>query len=328
PTEIQRLNIELETNGWSFVFLPTELIPNSKLIDELSNFFQSNDSSKRYYSQFKEIYGYSAIHHKEGIKLLTGSYFGEFAYEGLVPRTLIKPLNYISQAFDAVTKRLIEILVRHSVFQPISSLSSLTKHADLPLDEEHFGMLDIVSYFNKKSGFQPPENGKTTDEVNCIPHYDPGLLSISILSTHEGLQLKNMTTNEWIDGPLQSDIGVIWLGEAASRITGNRLKPGIHRVIYPQKSKTRLTIWYELCTVEQLKSVSEESKDDIIANGTFTFENFPGSDPITIKPGEKRLDFLRRIEMGQGVSMSKIGPHYHQLENHNISYPKCSSNLE
>jgi hypothetical protein len=58
-----------------------------------------------------------------------------------------------------------------------------------------FGMLDIVSYFNNKSGFQPPHNGQTIEEVNCVPHYDPGLLSISILSTHEGLQLKNMAND-------------------------------------------------------------------------------------------------------------------------------------
>ncbi|CAF3467980.1 unnamed protein product [Rotaria socialis] len=86
----------------------------------------------------------------------------------------------------------------------------------------------------KKCGFQPPQNEQSAEEVNCVPHYDPGLLSISILSTHEGLQLKNMTNNEWIDELLQPNIGVIWLGEAAYRTTQNRLKPGIHRVIYPQ----------------------------------------------------------------------------------------------
>ncbi len=85
----------------------------------------------------------------------------------------------------AVTKRLIEILDQHLVFQQQPSLSSLGERADLPLQDEHFGMLDIVSYFNNKNGFQPPHDGQTADEVNCVPHYDPGLLSISILSTHE-----------------------------------------------------------------------------------------------------------------------------------------------
>ncbi|CAF1074608.1 unnamed protein product [Adineta steineri] len=87
-------------------------------------------------------------------------------------------------------------------------------------------MLGIVSYFDTNRSVQPPpSNGQIIDQVSCVPHYDPGLFSISILSTHEGLQLKDMTNNEEIDGPLESNIGVIWLGEAASRITGNRLKP-------------------------------------------------------------------------------------------------------
>ncbi|CAF3406151.1 unnamed protein product, partial [Rotaria sp. Silwood2] len=234
------METEFESNGWCFVFLSAELILNSSVAKKLLEFFEY-DETKILYSQSQEIYGYSKVNHKEGIKLLTGSYFGQFANKGFVPVTLVEPLNYLSQALDAVTKRLIELLDQNSVFQHKSSLSSLIKRADLPLQDEHFGMLDIVNYFNMKSGFQPPTDGQTTEEVNCVPHYDPGLLSLSILSTHEGLQLKNLVNNEWIDGPLESNIGVIWLGEAASRITENRLKPGIHRVVYPQVSTPRLT---------------------------------------------------------------------------------------
>ncbi|CAF3723137.1 unnamed protein product [Rotaria sp. Silwood1] len=214
----------------------------------------------------------------------------------------------------------------------------------------------------KKSGFQPPENGQTTEEVNCVPHYDPGLFSISILSTHKGLQLKNMTNNEWVDGPLEPNIGVIWLGKAASRITQNRLKPGIHRVIYPQKWKSRLTIWYEVCTTEQLKNISADKKDELMADGAVTFASMPGSAPITVidlknisadkkdelmtngavafasmpgsapitvLPGETKLEFLKRVEMAyHGLSMSKLGPSYYVLEKHTISYPTNSLKTE
>ncbi|CAF1318236.1 unnamed protein product [Rotaria sp. Silwood1] len=325
--EIKRMKTEFELNGWCFVFLPKELIPDSNLTKELSDFFEL-DKRKNKYSQHLEIYGYSKVNHKEGIKLLTGSYFGKFANKGLIPRTLVQPLNYISQVLDAVTKRLIEVLDQHSVFQQNPSLASLIEHADLPLKDEYFGMLDIVNYFNMKSGFRPVQNGQTTEEVNCVPHFDPGLLSISILSTHEGLQLKNMTNNEWVDGPLEPNIGVIWLGEAASRITQNRLKPGIHRVVYPQESKPRLTLWYELCTVEQLKNISADKKDELMANGTVTFKNLPGSAPINVLAGEKKLDFLKRVEMAAGLSMSKMGPPTYRLEKHVISYPTTDSKIE
>jgi hypothetical protein len=318
-SEIKRMEAEFELNGWCFIFLPTELIPDSSLTKELSKFFEL-DNWKSKYSQREGVYGYSKVNHKEGIKLLTGSYFGKFANKGLMPEAVIQPLNYISQVLDAVTKRLIEILDQHSVFRGEPSLSTLIERADLPLQDEHFGMLDIVSYFNNKSGFEPPQIGQTTEEVNCVPHYDPGLLSISILSTHEGLQLKNMTNNEWIDGSLEPNIGVIWLGEAASRVTQNRLKPGIHRVVYPQEPKCRLTVWYEVCTTEQLRNVSADN-DDIMTDGIVTFENLPGSAPITVLPGEKRLEFLKRVESAHGLSMSKVRPPVYKLEKHVLSYP-------
>ena len=309
------------------LFLPTELIPNPELINEISKFFEFHRHKNRY-SQDPPIYGYSSVDHKEGIKLLTGSYFNQFANKRLVPTELVHPLNYLSQVLDAVTKRLIEVLDYNSVFQEKPSLLTLIEHADLPWQEEYFGMLDIVSYFNTKSVVHPISNGQTVEDVNCVPHYDPGLLSISILSTHEGLQLKNMTTNEWIDGPRASNIGVIWLGEAASRITQNRLKSGIHRVIYPQQPKCRLTVWYEVCTIEQLKSISAEQEDEPMDVGDVTFENLPGSAPITVLPGEKKLEFLRRVEMAYGLSSSKVGPPFYQLDKHAISYPTTGLKTE
>ena len=139
----------------------------------------------------------------------------------------------------------------------------MIEQANLPLKEEHFGMFDIVSYFNEKHGFEPPSNGQSTEEVNCVSHYDPGLLSISILSTHEGLQLKDMNTNQWIDAPLESEIGVIWLGEAAVRLTDNHLKPGINRVIYRQEGKPRLAMLYEVYTKAQLENLSVDKKSEV-----------------------------------------------------------------
>jgi hypothetical protein len=131
------MKIEFESNGWCFVFLPTELIPESNLTNELLKFFES-DNRKNKYSQSPAIYGYSKVNHKEGIKLLTGSYFGEFANKGLVPETLVQPLNYLCQVLDTLTKRLIKILDQHLVFQQQPSLSSLIERVDLPLQDEHF----------------------------------------------------------------------------------------------------------------------------------------------------------------------------------------------
>ncbi|CAF0981067.1 unnamed protein product [Didymodactylos carnosus] len=323
-TELQKMQLEFETNGWCFVLLPPELSPQETLINELTQFFGSGVHAKSRHIGRQSTYGYShVVDHKEGIKLLTGSYYEKFANKGLIPKTLIQPLNYLSQMFDAVTKHLVEILEQNSVFkQQFQDLSSsLVERANLPWAEEYFGMLDVVLYFNKQSGFQPPEIGQTTAEVNCVPHYDPGLLSISVLSTHEGLQLKNLISNQWVNGPVQPNVGVIWLGEAASRATNNRLKPGIHRVVYPQESNQRLTIWYELCTIEQLKSMSITGKHEKMAPGTVVFDNLPGSEPIRVLPDESKLDFLKRIESSRGLSMSKSKPPRYKLDKHVVSYP-------
>ena len=318
--EIKRMELEFQTNGWCFVLLPSELIPDSTLINEMSTFFQMNVRKEKH-SQHVKIYGYSKVNHKEGIKLLTGTYFDAFAHKGLVPPVLVDPLNYLSQAFDAVSKRLIELLDQHSVFQQQPSLSSLIERADLPMKEEHFGMLDIVSYFNQKNGFEPPQNGQSTEEVNCVPHYDPGLLSISILSTHEGLQLKDRTNDQWVDGPLEPNMGVIWLGEAASQVSENRLKSGIHRVVYPREAKTRLTIWYEVCTIEQIRNLSAEKQNEVMAAGTVIFPNLPGSTPLTVQPGARKLDFLQNVEISHGLSVSKLGDLFYDLKHHTITYP-------
>ncbi|CAF1001049.1 unnamed protein product [Adineta steineri] len=320
-TEIKQMENEFKLNGWCFVYLLKELVPDPKLLKEMTLFFRL-DTGKDRCSSISGIYGYSKVSHKEGIKLLTGRYYSKFAHKRLIPHAMVHPLNYLCQVLDATTKRLIEILDQNLVFQEKPSLTNLIERADLPLTDGHFGMLDIVSYFNTNRGIQPPpSNGQTIEEVNCVPHYDPGLLSLSILSTHEGLQLKDMTNNEWIDGPLESNIGVIWLGEAASRITGNRLKPGIHRVIYPQEIKPRLTIWYELCTIEQLKAISGEKEDEPMDPGEVIFENLPDSLPLTILPGEKKLAFLKRVEISYGLASSKAGPPIYKFNKHTITYP-------
>lgn len=317
--EIRQMQNQLEINGWCFVRLPSEVIPNAELIRALTYYFE-RDKLKTKYSQSVPIYGYSAVDHKEGVKLLTGSHYGMFANKGLIQRDLVNPLNYLSQALDAVTKRLVDVLDQHCVFQSQPSLASLIEQADMPWADGHFGMLDVVSYFNRKSGVQQPQNGQSTDEVNCVAHYDPGLLSISILSTREGLQLKDLATDQWVDGPLDPNIGVIWLGEAAARVSQNRLKPGIHRVVYPQSAGPRLTVWYELCTVAQLANLSDKKQNEVMAEGVVTFENLPGSEPIAVRRGETKLTFLRRVEMAKGLSMSKSGPPRYKLDKHDITY--------
>ena len=92
--EIRRIQVEFETNGWCFVRLPPELIPSDDLREKLWQFFLKNTSKVRY-SQPSGIFGYSKTNHKEGVKILTGSYYDEFANKVLVSSEFVQPLNYL-----------------------------------------------------------------------------------------------------------------------------------------------------------------------------------------------------------------------------------------
>jgi hypothetical protein len=126
--------------------------------------------------------------------------------------------------------------------------------------------------------------------------------------------LKDQRENKWIDGPNnsqvdQGSIGVIWLGEAASILTRNRFKSGIHRVVYPRTvHQPRLTIWQEVCTEEQIKQLFEKDNNvqDLPSGAEVILANQPNSISMNVLAGgETRNGFMNRVESLRGISMSK-----------------------
>ncbi|CAF2710623.1 unnamed protein product [Rotaria sp. Silwood2] len=306
PLEILRLQQAFETNGWCFVHLSKNsrsfVTQLNHINQSLSNFFSLDQAEKsRYLSS--NAFGYSCIGHKEGIKILTDQQ-GITDSQSVLPMSIEATLQHISQLISNLTYRLKPIITKLTVSDDKSS-----KQVELSA----FAMLDIVQYFNKKTGpTKIPEVGYNTDEVNCVPHYDPGLFSLSILSTCDGLQLKDQRENKWIDGPDnsqidQSNIGVIWLGEAASILTGNRFKSGIHRVIYPRTAhQARLTVWQEVCTEGQIKQLFEQNNNVELlpADAEVILANQPDSLPMSVLPGgETPHAFMKRVESRRGLAM-------------------------
>lgn len=187
--------------------------------------------------------------------------------------------------------------------------SAVARKADLPVAfRRHVGMFDVAYYSNDLAGQAPPSVGQSIADVNCVPHYDPGLLSISIWSNAEGLQLLDPTTNTWHAGPIntvegQEDLGVIWLGKAAEKVNPN-WKAGIHRVIYPASAGKRLTIWSEMCTVDQ---VHGDSSSEPVSEGDVAIPNIigPGS-VVSAEAGETKESLLLKIERKVGIPRSKV----------------------
>ena len=337
--EINRLQDEFETNGWCFIRLPDQ---NGQLIDKLdevqktlSTFFTQHQMEKLRHES-SNAFGYSRVGHKEGIKILTDEH-GLGNYHRPLTTDVEQTLQYLAVLLNDL------ITVLKSIILNMSILAVSPTKEMVPLSS--LGMLDIVHYFNERTGpVEPPEIGLNTDEVNCVPHFDPGLFSLSILSTCDGLQLNDRLQNKWVDGPNNSEydqryIGVIWLGEAASILTENRFKSGIHRVVYPRRPHTsRLTIWQEVCTVAQIETLlpqdnvrsSDKLSNDFIkpfehpsiqhnnflpAGASVTMTNQPNSEPFLILSRDETLTgFMKQVEDKRGLSMSKSGIEHIQIQ--------------
>lgn len=313
--EIRRLEKEFESHGWCFVYLSNEKDRLSEVLQEsraiLMEFFKAKEEEKNTY-QSSNAFGYSRVGHKEGIKVLTNKSGLSREHKPLLSRDVQHAMTQLAVLLRRLTDALQSVIIKMPVIAQsrawhTTALSPLT-------------MLDVVHYFNQRQApAQQPDVGLSTDEVNCVPHFDPGLFSLSILSTGEGLQLKDQLTNSWVNGPVNSDvsrhhIGVIWLGEAASLLTNNRFKSGIHRVVYPQAAlKPRLTIWQEVCTVEQIAPLlhANDSQAFIPEGVDIQLTNQPGSRPLRVKAGgENRNVIMKRIEHDRGISVSKAAPRH------------------
>jgi len=296
---------DFREKGWCFVKLPEKFpfAALAELTQQVEHFFSLDEKTKQLHSG-PFGFGYSSLDHKEGIRVLTGLRRWEFEKHNLVPGDLIENFAKISTFLDELSLLLTLSLAKPFGIKP----SSLAKLADIPVAYgRHFGMLDMALYYNKqKSANPPPPVGSSVNEVNCVPHYDPGLLSISFMSTNEGLQLLDPRTGEWISGPNNSvpdqrNIAVVWLGEAAVKVSNTPVKAGIHRVIYPQVAEHRLTMWYEMCTVTQ----AEPPEEEVLPEGNVSVASLLGAE-VEVKPGETKFDILRKIERNLGVPPSKV----------------------
>jgi len=315
---VDAASLALQNQGWFFLSAPSlfystmdpwkfkEVMPDNPTvvsteeISALEKFFASNLDEKLSYSE-KFSFGYSTVDHKEGLHLYTGFR----AYHHKIPPGL-KNLVLKWTSIDDVMLTLIEVLCQ-KVFG--CDAPTVCHRADLPVAyASHFGLLDVAHYFNNKTVSTPPNMGESTEEVNCVPHYDPGLFSISFLSTSEGLQLQDPLTGQWFDGPVntrpgQENLVVVWAGEAAVRASHGKVKAGIHRVIYPTDSpKPRITAWYELCTLDQ----ANEPSNILQTPGEMVLEGLPESKPLQVEAGDTTLSLFRKIERDYGVPMSKV----------------------
>ncbi|MES1908388.1 MAG: hypothetical protein MHM6MM_001336 [Cercozoa sp. M6MM] len=137
--------------------------------------------------------------------------------------------------------------MRRGMLAPTRNVNSFAlnkKQVDIPMMSSHeakdrFGLFDAVCY---KSGFHIHDD----PSLIMTQHADPGLLSLSLCQSSPGLQFLRQD-GEFRDAPLEANLGVVWLGQAAVRASEGRLPPGMHRVYNYDTEERRIAIWYELC---------------------------------------------------------------------------------
>lgn len=284
--EILRLKQEFERYGWCFVQLSQDIDFFNAQINQInqsfSNFFALKQNEKTRYLSSNAL-GYTRMDQREGIKILTDQH-GNTESQYMLPMNIDATLQQISQLIGDLTYRLKPIITKL-----IQSNDETTKQVEI----SNLSMLDIVRYFNEKpSPTKIPDIGYNIDENNYISHYDLGLFSLTILSTCDGLQLKDQQQDKWIDGPNnslidQSQIGVIWLGEAANILSENRFKAAIYRIIYPRTPyQIRLTICQEVCTENQIKQLLQYDRtiQRLPTRTKGTLRNQSNSKPMTTLP--------------------------------------------
>lgn len=270
-SEIEKFKTQLCARGWCFVLLTEDLIEKrNRNISLLQEFFAQEVSKKDSFTETSpSIFGYQRVNHKESLRWLTKERFNE----NMFPDNLRSNIVELTTFMDNLMKNLVEKTSKE-VFN--LEITELGKSCDLALfsdEKPKFGMLDVAHYLNDKSKYFD-QNSEIIPPKNCVEHYDPGLFSLSFYSSQPGLQVLDLSTEKWYDGPCntkedEKNYGIIWCGSAASKISKNEIKPAIHRVEYPEESnkEPRMSIWYEICTFSQETDYLKlEQKNEIPKN--------------------------------------------------------------
>eukprot|EP01088_Endostelium_zonatum_P007119 TRINITY_DN1928_c0_g4_i1.p1 TRINITY_DN1928_c0_g4~~TRINITY_DN1928_c0_g4_i1.p1 ORF type:complete len:461 (+),score=98.41 TRINITY_DN1928_c0_g4_i1:25-1383(+) len=319
-TEQVRRDLESRGWTFLYKDKATPLLPSTSTIQEYLNdlnkgFFNLEQKSRDEYRQVvypANRFGYFSTGRKEGYRFATGSKLCEFVLPCISKPSksndskVYVPFHQVAASCDEICLKIFQNQGQF-LFGPTPQSSSSTtdsyikQHIPLlngffkphdrsnidmyhwydnknkPENEHSFGLFDIVKY-RPKSQF-PSEFSTTDSQVN--EHADPGLFSLSLGSTAQGLEMFDAKKNEWIQVPL--DVMVLWCGHAVTDVSLGQVKPGVHRVAANEEE--RLTCWYEVCVDTQVPKRRFDMNEETVQR-------------------EKKL-WIK--EWKEGISMSKSG---------------------
>jgi isopenicillin N synthase-like dioxygenase len=216
-------------------FLSDSLV--EELYGEVKNFFQLPEASKKKYEidGLGGQRGYTSFgkEHAKGREegdLKEFWHFGQYA-EGDTSLAEEYPDNiYVEElpAFNSVGKEAYRMLEKTAVYV----LRALALH--LQLQETYFDK--YVRHGNSilRPIHYPPISEEPKTAVRAAAHGDINLITLLMGAHGRGLQVQNHR-GEWIDAIAAPDQLMINVGDMLSRLSNNRLKSTIHRVVNPPR---------------------------------------------------------------------------------------------
>jgi isopenicillin N synthase-like dioxygenase len=216
-------------------FLDDKLV--GTLYGEVKNFFTMPVEQKRKY-EIEGIGGQrgyvsfgkeSAKGKKEG-DLKEFWHFGQYVDDN--PKlAALYPENVIVDelpAFNEIGKETFQMLEKTAKYV----LRALALRLDL--DEMYFDNYIHNGNSILRPIHYPPITNEPKDAVRAAAHGDINLITLLMGAQGKGLQVQNLD-GEWIDAMAEPDELMINVGDMLSRLTNNRLKSTIHRVVNPPR---------------------------------------------------------------------------------------------
>ncbi|MDG1805259.1 2-oxoglutarate and iron-dependent oxygenase domain-containing protein [Flavicella sp.] len=214
-------------------FLSDELTTN--LYKEIKHFFELSEEMKKKYEiegiggqRGYTSFGKESAKGKKEADLKEFWHFGQYVQNDEVLKKQYPENVIVSEIpeFNSIGKETFQLLEKTAKYV----LRAIALH--LGLDEFYFDPYILNGNSILRPIHYPPIQDKPKGAERAAAHGDINLITLLMGAHGKGLQVQNHN-GEWIDAIAQPDELMINVGDMLSRLTNNKLKSTIHKVINP-----------------------------------------------------------------------------------------------
>jgi isopenicillin N synthase-like dioxygenase len=207
------------------------------LYSEINQFFELPDATKRNYEiegiggqRGYTSFGKESAKGKKEADLKEFWHFGQYVENDVVLEKRYPANVFVSEVpnFNTIGKETYQLLEKTATYV----LRAIAIH--LGLDEFYFDTYIHNGNSILRPIHYPPILDKPKGAERAAAHGDINLITLLMGAQGKGLQVQN-NQGVWIDAIAEPDELMINVGDMLSRLTNNKLKSTIHKVINPEK---------------------------------------------------------------------------------------------